>query len=46
MKSKDTKQVSSIEFKTIVRKSGGSGHIIVPSSLIGKNVQVNIEVID
>ena len=43
---KSVKEVSLIEFKTIVRKAGGSGHVIIPSSFIGKNVKVTIEVID
>jgi putative transposon-encoded protein len=40
------KDVKRIEFKTIIHKSGNSGHIFVPFSMIGKEVSVSIEVLD
>lgn len=40
------RSVSAIEFQTMVRQSGNSGHIIVPSSLVGKQVQVSIKVVE
>jgi putative transposon-encoded protein len=32
-------------FQTIVKKSGNSGRIIIPVSLVGKKVRVTLEVL-
>lgn len=46
MPSRIIKDVKRIEFTTIVHKAGNSGHIIVPLSMVGKEVSISIEVLD
>jgi putative transposon-encoded protein len=38
--------VNTMDFNTVVRKSGHSGHIILPSNLIGKAVNIIVKVLD
>ena len=40
------REIRKIEMIKVVRKSGHSGLIIVPSAFIGKEVKITIEVLD
>jgi putative transposon-encoded protein len=39
------KQLQAMTFETEVKQSSNSGRIIIPKSLVGKNVKVTLEVI-
>jgi putative transposon-encoded protein len=36
-------KMNNMDFETVVRKFGNTGHITVPVSLVGKKVRVKIE---
>jgi len=44
--SKQNRKIDSMIFEYNVRKCGTSSHIILPASMIGKRVKVNIETLD
>jgi hypothetical protein len=44
--SKQNRKIDSMTFEYTLRKCGTSSHIILPASMIGKRVKVNIEIID
>ncbi len=44
--SRNKKEISKLEFETVVKPVGNTAHILIPKNLVGKRVKVSIEAID